>query len=60
MSAIPPPIPPGDRAVSAAIFCMCQLIYRRKFLFNNLKNKALLLQKAFFTANSLLANRFLR
>jgi len=36
---------PDDYAVPGVYFPMCQLIYRRNFLFNNLKNKALLPKK---------------
>ncbi|KOC91066.1 hypothetical protein [Winslowiella iniecta] len=54
-----PPETPGDYAVQTASFYICQLIYRIKFLFNKLKNKALLQEKAGFSDNPLLANEFL-
>jgi len=43
-----PPKAPGNYAADPVSFDRCQLIYRIKFLFNNLKNKALLQEKADF------------
>ncbi|WP_342754412.1 hypothetical protein AAGQ96_20130 [Pantoea sp. MBD-2R] len=48
-----PPLMPVVYPDSGGDITMCQLIYRRKFLFNGMKNKALLLKKAVIPANPL-------